>query len=70
MPMSMFHLCDLQILYVYDLHYLMHGTVIQYSCPCYSPLVIDYTYCWSAWLSGRTSVSGQRSFAVLHSTYS
>jgi len=25
---------------------------------------------WSAWLSGRTSVSGQRSFAVLHSTCS
>jgi len=23
---------------------------------------------WSAWLSGRTSVSGQRSFAVLRST--
>jgi len=25
---------------------------------------------WSAWLRGRTSVSGQRSFAVMRSTYS
>jgi len=31
---------------------------------------IEDGYCWSAWLSGRTSVSGQRSFAVLRSTYS
>jgi len=36
----------------------------------FSFLTAVYVTVWSAWLSGRTSVSGQRSFAVLRSTCS
>ena len=54
---------------------VFHSFIYHYNCPVFHVhlFVFFVVYChfgWSAWLSGRTPVSGQHSFAVLRSTCS